>query len=554
MSKVSFKPIILQLICIILVSVVFIIHSCKKDNKSATIADPTINKAKEWYEATYSTPTVRFAVKINGSTRSSGNSRFDYSKHIKPDWQHGTKYNRYNSDVIELPLDPSSDKISSAFKNMTTGKTVYKPQYSRSSFLLMHDGTGYRAYVMTIIGDSAYMKNDPGKLALTTYRKRDPNFSGMVAYFTPDGKFVASYGYKDGKLIPAPLPSTASSPVANTKSKARFHPTVRELMVTNCIDWYMCYFENDVMVSADYLYTTCDVVDNGGGTTAGGTSPAPVPCPGSAPAPANAATTHTPHAMIRVAAPLPTPIGDDGGLPPPPPTQTTETCPVVATVTTTTVIDTTKDPCAQDKVLASDTGFKSKMQALSSTLSLGAEYAYRINNNNGSPTYDLFNGGPSGVNFNFTTSFFNNTNGFIHSHETNDQNLPIFSPSDLQALYLAVSQGQVHNPSTYIFGLVTPTGTYLLSINSLSKFLQVGAANLNGGPGATSALNYAYNVFVNSSNTVAQNEAGFITFLKNFDNGTGMGLTLMKAKDATLSNWQTVGKDINNLVTYLNCN
>jgi hypothetical protein len=349
MSKITFQPFILRLMCIVLISGAFIIHGCKKDNKSVPVADPTINRAKEWYEATYSTPIIRATNKINSSAGTAGNNLFDYTKHIKPDWQHGAKYTRYKADVIELPLDPSSDKIRSGFKNMTTGKMVYQPQYSRSSFLLLHDGTGYRAYVMTIIGDSAYMKNDPGKLALTTYRKRDPNFSGVVAYFTPDGKFVASFGYMDGKLIPATLPSTTSAATANTKSTARFRPTARELMVSNCIDWYMCYFENDVMVSKDYLYTTCDVVDSGGSSASGGTSPPPpVPCPTSPP-PANSSTTNT-HAMIRVAAPSPTPIGDDGGLPPPPPpTQTTETCPVVVTQpivsSTNTITDSVTNPC-----------------------------------------------------------------------------------------------------------------------------------------------------------------------------------------------------------------
>ncbi len=236
-----------------------IIHSCKKDNSSTKPSTPLISEAKAWYESTYPVATTSGGKLTTQALNSTANGIFDYSQHIKPDWVHGASYTRYNTGVVELPIDPSSPKIASDFKNMTTGKVLYKPQYSRSSFLLLNDSKSYQAYVMTIIADSAYINNDPSKLALTTYRKRDPNFSGVVVYFTPTGKFVSSYGYKNGTLI-APPPSSSSA-IALAKPRVRGINNVPGKIALNavpeCTDWYLDTYEDDVLVSSEYLYTTC---------------------------------------------------------------------------------------------------------------------------------------------------------------------------------------------------------------------------------------------------------------------------------------------------------
>jgi hypothetical protein len=54
---------------------------------------------------------------------------------------------------------------------------------------------------MTIMADSDYLNNDLTKLARNTYRKRDADFSGMVLYFTPDGKLVNGWRYRNGQLV-----------------------------------------------------------------------------------------------------------------------------------------------------------------------------------------------------------------------------------------------------------------------------------------------------------------------------------------------------------------
>jgi len=211
---------------------------------------------------------------------------------------------------------------------MTTGKVLYKQQYSRSSFLLLNDGKNYKAYVMTIIADSAYINNDLSKLSLTTYRKRDPDFSGVVVYFTPTGKFVSSYGYKNGTLIPGPSANTASTG-QNTNSINTSHLKTDEIAISDCLAWFLDTYDiNGDLISSVYLYTTCPP-DPGEPGTGGGTSPAaPTPCTPSAsttPPPADAA-----HFTSDVAQPTPAPVDGDGGLPPPTTTTATEPCPVAA--------------------------------------------------------------------------------------------------------------------------------------------------------------------------------------------------------------------------------
>jgi len=320
--------------------IVLILHSCKKDNRGAntsTIGPPVISQAKAWYESTYPATLVAAANVKTRALNAASNGIFDYTQHIKPDWVRGASYTRYNTGVVELPIDPASQKISSDFKNMTNGNVLYNKKYSRSSFLLLYDGKGYQAYVMTIIADSAYVNNDMSKLALTTYKKRDPNFSGVVVYFTPTGKFISSYGYKNGTL----LPPTPDASAANTTSVShhtggvatgRFHAD--EYAVNDCIDWYLDTYEDDVLISSEYLYTTCSP---GTPTPGGGSPTSPTPCTTPTTTPPADAARFVPDVPI----PTPTPGGDgDGGLPPPVPPAAP--CPV-----TTTVADTTNNPCAQ---------------------------------------------------------------------------------------------------------------------------------------------------------------------------------------------------------------
>src|SRR6185437_2427786 len=213
MKQFDFKKLSLSLI-ICFVFAVIIISSCRKDAKPQPFADPALNQAKSWYESTYpAAGNTRMLITQN--TRPAVNGTFDLSQYIKPDWNHAGKYVRLGKDVIELPVDPSA-KLGSSILIQNTGRILNSKENSISSFILLNDGKNYSAYVMTLVADSDYVKNNPGWAAHNTYRKHDPAFSGLLLYFTPRGQFVNGYAFKNGRQVIQAIQDAA--PAVKTRS------------------------------------------------------------------------------------------------------------------------------------------------------------------------------------------------------------------------------------------------------------------------------------------------------------------------------------------------
>ncbi len=285
------------------------------------------------------------------------------SQLITPGWQHPATYSRLGSNVIEMPLG-NNGSINMALSNQPGGKAVYKNAYSRSSFLLLKDSTGYNAYVMTIIADSSYLKNDLTKLDHNKYNKHDSDFSGVVLYFTPKGKFLSGWFYKNGSISGALSSTQTTYTLINTPGNGLTTQSLQtnELSaITTCQYWYQTVTAGGVTYGPTLLDESCTTTyyDSGGSTSTGttgtsgnsGSSPStPIPCtvPGSS---ASAAVSNG-HLIIDVAQPQPTPIGStgDGGYPPP--TTTPTPCPTSTTTTTTSTLKIDVDslqknfPCA----------------------------------------------------------------------------------------------------------------------------------------------------------------------------------------------------------------
>jgi hypothetical protein len=227
-----------------------------------------------------------------------------------------------------MPLD-AANPILSQLKNSTNNKTYADKENSRSSFLILNDGAGYHAYIMTVIGDPAYLKGNPGKLKNNTYSHRDTDFTGLVFYFTPKGQYVSGYAYKNGRrLSPASANTQTTTAMKTTGAKL-------QLMELSCVAWYMGHYVDGELVSYDYMYTICTGDDGAGG---GGTPTPPAPlCPGT--------TAINPSSKLQVAEDDGPPADglppDDGGFPPPP-TQTPCTAPAI--------IDSVKNPCLKTMV------------------------------------------------------------------------------------------------------------------------------------------------------------------------------------------------------------
>jgi hypothetical protein len=271
--------------CIILMAVISgIIYSCKKDDRpnQQTPDNAAIAAAKTWYQDTYpvgsnSTSTIR---------TNSLDTAADLSQIIIPDWQHATTYTQQNKQVIEIPLDPSV-KHGFALENNESGTLANSKENSKASFILLKEGNSYQAYLMIIMADSAYIKNDPRKLARNTYQEIDTGFIGHVLYVTPKGKYLKDSVYlskqasKARKAADIPDCALALQTIHTKKTNST---TLKTQAVTQYIDWYLNTYDNGVLINSEYEYTTtyissCDPPTGGGGEAGGGGSGGTVSAP-----------------------------------------------------------------------------------------------------------------------------------------------------------------------------------------------------------------------------------------------------------------------------------
>ncbi|MES2267083.1 MAG: hypothetical protein V4520_10000 [Bacteroidota bacterium] len=171
-----------------------IIYGCRKDisanfNPAPSIASgPVVSTAKQWY-------VTNFPKKAKANqTTNAVSGEFDLSQFFNPDWDAAKSYTRFDDNVLEMPID-SASKI-----GLQTGSNFPSQNNSRTSVLILKQAGAYNAYLMTIVGDADYLNGDVSKLAKNSYSKRDTNFSGMLYYTTPNGKFVNGYTYLNGNV------------------------------------------------------------------------------------------------------------------------------------------------------------------------------------------------------------------------------------------------------------------------------------------------------------------------------------------------------------------
>ncbi len=287
-----------------------IIHSCKKDsNPSENITDPEVLQAKSWYEGSFTTPGNNNGSKLNmqGSKLVNTTPSIDLSQYISPYWSKGTTYSRFNANVVELPAYAASKNVA---LSLNTALTAAQAKNTINSFIILKDSAGYHAYVMTLIADSTYTKNNPNILTQNKYNKRDTNFSGRVIYSTPNGKLVSSWRYVKGQLV-------SGSPYIGNNAKsnslvANNNNTAHNYVTEECYTVYFYTVDPDggeVAGSQQDLYTVCDVIINGStsiptaGSGAGNSnSPSkPSPCvPGGSASSAALYTAKGDYAKLRV--------------------------------------------------------------------------------------------------------------------------------------------------------------------------------------------------------------------------------------------------------------
>ena len=175
----------------------FIVHSCRKNSVGDGPSTVDVSSAKSWYESTY---PVKQNLKLMDVSTAGQTTNGDFSQIIKPDWGNSFSYSRFGSHVIELPLD-TIVKLGIAFDKPATGDYDMDKNASKNSFLIIGDAPNYKAYIISIVADSSYLRGDYSKLANLSYRHIDKDFTGSVLYFKPGGGLVNGYRYLNGKII-----------------------------------------------------------------------------------------------------------------------------------------------------------------------------------------------------------------------------------------------------------------------------------------------------------------------------------------------------------------
>jgi len=230
-----------------------IYYGCKKtyteeENTTSTV----VAAAQAWYQNAYPRNSD------DNSINSIGNQT-DISKFTSPNWNHAKAYDRLGSHVVELPLD--STRLITINTSPGTGARYNANSLSRSSFLILNKDGAYAAFVMTVIADSGYIKNDFKKLQSNTYKRRDKDFSGTLLYSTPTGKLIKGWQYKNGTVTGVILPTTPNTGGNRVQG-------IGSMLKTNsisCTDWYLDYYSGDSYIGSVYLGYSCTFTPDGGG-------------------------------------------------------------------------------------------------------------------------------------------------------------------------------------------------------------------------------------------------------------------------------------------------
>lgn len=166
-------------------------------------------------------------------------------------------------------------------------------------------------------------------------------------------------------------------------------------------------------------------------------------------------------------------------------------------------------------------------------------------------TVSTYNNGPGGTSDNIPLSALNNSASIMHNHEANHDgitNLSVFSPPDIKSMYDGVTATLPGFKATYIFSVVTPAGSYILSIKNFEDFQKFGAANFTTSTDFN-LFQASYSAYVRTTNTAAQNEA----YLQKVLEDNNSGLQLMKNTGTNSDpTWKSVNGS-NGTPTYTTC-
>ncbi|HSV88319.1 MAG TPA: hypothetical protein VLH61_06735, partial [Bacteroidales bacterium] len=419
---------------------------------------------------------------------------FDWSKAI-------TGFNK-DWSVVELPWEYKNGKV--VFS--TNGKGSNEYDFAADTLQLVRlvmaknlNTNDVYAFKMVVLPDPVYFENG-GNLQQNQYLEMQPDFSGLVLFYDLFGKFVVGYTYEQGGIVN----KLTTSDKPEKKPEAVIRPkSFRLIEISTC--WFQWGYDADGNV-ANFQFLGCSVTgyvweevippDDLGGGGGGGYTGDPFPPIGG---------------------------GGGGGGVTPPPADPPQIMPQVA------------NPCEKVQALGTSELFRNKMAKLIGYTGKNFEAGYLMrNNHDGTFSYEPMSGPEGTLHIDFFCSPQSQIFGFIHTHPTHG--LPIFSPTDLQAIYLAYRGGCIENLEHFPIGVVTPQGTYMLVISDVQRFLAFGSKFLenrfNNGILADDMFKLLLDIY-------SDPKGAFLKLLKGFDSG----LMLFEGSHADFSQWLNLKLD-----------
>jgi hypothetical protein len=265
----------------------WLLFSCSKTEQDEINTQPslTIAEAKEWYMSNYQYP-----VSMQGQANLLKNSEADSLKPVF-EWEKPLFEGDNSEDVIEVPIHYSNGSVGHAFANsgqlpVTDDKRLHSSL--TRLVILKAKGAEKRAFLMTLIGDPSYLEKHNYDVSGNLYKSKQKDFTGLVLFYTPEGKFINGWRYHEGKVNGAVSEQSGNTSNSFLKSVAACSSYQVTTYWEECTDWYGG--------DGHFLYTTCNNYTTtsyysvctgdgggGGGGSGGGVAPAPTPTPTPAP-------------------------------------------------------------------------------------------------------------------------------------------------------------------------------------------------------------------------------------------------------------------------------
>ncbi|MBK0379633.1 C39 family peptidase [Mucilaginibacter segetis] len=257
---------------------VIVFYGCTKEDDrqiSHAVVGPAldVSEAKNWYDINYNS-TAQSGQ--NAQTFSvSNNKNPDYSKLVKPNWNKAVQYSEYGVTILEIPLDDPS-KITSKFKSALSGNPTGK--YTKTSFVFVKNNGKYMGFIRVLSADSAYSTKGLEKFNANSYNHMDADFGGSELLFTPTGDFVFGGIYTHGNFAPLVKYGANSSKTQSVKPNLVQDPgsgggPVSDNPQVVCTSWYLDTYVDNVLVSSEYLGTSCSTTNTTQPNNGGGTAP-----------------------------------------------------------------------------------------------------------------------------------------------------------------------------------------------------------------------------------------------------------------------------------------